>query len=345
MIQELVMKINPFKESDLNDLQKNLSQFISDRRISFRDKVGAKWSRFLAKGRERITVMFIPHSEKKIINFRISIFAIAFLAGAIITTVSVTSFFIIKHSSTVKEVSILKSYGSNSQVQIQTYKDEMNKLYNVFQRFKPEINCLYSLIPNSNIDSLWAMGGVQNSEPPSEEEADSLKSPSMEELKIQEVERELKVTQELMGSIKKLLKYRKNIIENTPSIWPSQGYIISRYGQRNSPYSFKEEFHRGIDIEAFPGTEIIATAPGTVEDIRWDPSLGLSVSIKHKYGFVTSYSHCQRVTVEAGQKVAKGETIGYIGKTGKTTKYMCYYQIKIGTEFVDPIPYLNSIIQ
>jgi murein DD-endopeptidase MepM/ murein hydrolase activator NlpD len=49
--------------------------------------------------------------------------------------------------------------------------------------------------------------------------------------------------------------------------------------------------------------------------------------------------------VEPEQKVSKGEVIGYVGRTGKTTKYICYYQVKIGTEFVDPIPYLNRIIQ
>lgn len=336
------MAINPFKESNLNDLQQNLSKFLSDRCDTFKDRMSAKWERFLTKGRERITVMFIPHSEKKIINFHVSIFSIAFFVGILAATIITTSVFIAKHSSTVKEISILKSYGSNSKVQIKTYKDEINKLYAIFQNFKPEITYLYSLTPDSRIDSLWAMGGVPNQEP--SDEADN-NSPSIEELNIQEIERELKTSKELMDNIKNFLKYRKKIIENTPSIWPSHGYIVSRYGQRSSPYTFKQEFYRGIDIEAFPGTEIASTAPGTVEEIRWDPALGLTVSIKHKYGFVTSYSHCQRVSVEAGQQVSKGEVIGYMGKTGKTTKYICYYQIKIGTEFVDPIPYLNRIIQ
>ena len=336
------MKINPFKESNLNDLQQGLSKFLSDRYDIFSEKMRAKWVSFLAKGREKITIMFIPHSEKKIINFHVSIFAIATFTGIISLTIVVTSVFIAKHSSTIKEISILKSYSSNSDLQIQTYKDEINKLYTIFRTFKPEITHLYSLTPDSNIDSLWAMGGVPNQEPTGGE---SQYSPSIEELNIQEIERELKTTKELMVSIKNFLKYRKRIIENTPSIWPSKGYIVSRYGQRNSPYTFQPEFHKGIDIETFPGMEIVSTAPGVVEDIYWDATLGLTVLIKHKYGFITSYSHCQRVSVETGQQVSKGEVIGYVGKTGKTTKYVCYYQIRIGTEFVDPVPYLNRIIQ
>jgi len=330
------MKINPFKESDLNDLQQNLSKFLSDRCETFSEKMKAKWVSFLAKGREKITIMFIPHSEKKIINFHVSIFAIVFFVGCVSLTIVVTSIFIVKHSSTIKEISILKSYDSNSKLQRETYKNEINKLYAIFQTFKPEITYLYSLTPDSNIDnidSLWAMGGVPNQEPT---EGESKYSPSIEELNIQEIERELKTTKELMVNIKNFLKYRKKIIENTPSIWPSKGYIVSRY---------KPEFNRGVDIETFPGMEIVSTAPGAIEDIYWDTTLGLTVSIRHKYGFVTTYSHCQRVSVEVGQQVSKGEVIGYVGKTGKTTKYACYYQVRIGTDFVDPVPYLNRIIQ
>lgn len=338
------MGINPFKETDLNDLQKYLSRLLSEQKDSFMDKVRDKWARFLAKGRERITIMFIPHTEKRIINFRISIFTIALILFIFCGITGITSFFIVKHSSTIKEVSILKSYGSNSEVQIQTYKNEMNRLYGIFQKFKPEITYLYSLTPNSNIDSLWAMGGVYNPSSEGAETADP-HAPSMEELNMQEMETELRTAKGLMENIKSFLKFRKKIIENTPSIWPAEGYIISRFGQRNSPYTFKQEFYKGIDIEAFPGSEISAAAPGTVESIEWSPNLGLTVSVKHKYGFVTSYSHCQRVSVEEGQKVVKGEVIGYVGKTGKTTRYICFYQIRIGTEYVDPIPYLNRIIQ
>ena len=109
-------------------------------------------------------------------------------------------------------------------------------------------------------------------------------------------------------------------------------------------YSFKTEFHNGIDIEAFPCAEIRATAPGKVIDINWTSHFGLTIAIKHKYGFTSLYSHCQRTSVKLNQKISKGDIIGYVGKTGKTTRYICYYQIKIGTNFVNPMPYLNRIV-
>ncbi len=335
------MAINPFKDSDLNDLQENIGQFFTDHFGGLRKKLAIMRANFFSKGREKITVMFIPHSEKKIVNFHISIFAISSIVIFTVLTVTVTSIMIISHSSTVKEVSILKRDGADSKVQVKHFKEEINRLYTIFQQFKPEITYLYSMTPNSSINTLWAKGGEHNSTPGlSETEGNA---PSLELLNMQEIKNELVTTKDLVSKIKEFLKYRKKIIANTPSVWPVEGYIVSRYGYRNSPYSFTTEFHEGIDIEAFPGTEIRSTAPGTVLDVRWDNNLGLTVAIKHKYGFVTSYSHCQRASVEKGQIVSKGEVIGYVGRTGKTTQYICYYQIKIGTEFVDPMPYLNRI--
>jgi len=337
------MALNPFKDSNLNDLQQNITSFISARFGNALNTLKVKWRRFVTKGNEKITLMVIPHSEKKIINFHISIFAIFILVSITAITVTITSVLIINHSSTIKEVSKLKKYGSNSKIQIKKYKEEINKLYTVFQKLKPELTHLYSLTPGSDIDALWAKGGVANPNPGMENEDAADVSPALELLNIKEINDELETTKKILSKIKSFLEYRKKIIENTPSLWPAKGYIISRYGHRSSPYTFTREFHHGIDIEAFPGAEIKSTAPGTVDDIRWDANLGLVITVKHKYGFVTSYSHCQRVSVEIGQKVSKGEVIGYVGRTGKPNRYICYYQIRVGTEYVDPMPYLNRV--
>jgi len=102
------MAINPFKDSNLNDLQQNIKKFLADHYGGLLQSLRSWWQRFLAKGREKITVMFIPHTEKKIINFHVSIFSISFFIGLVSITVLITSLFIIKHSSTIKEVSKLK---------------------------------------------------------------------------------------------------------------------------------------------------------------------------------------------------------------------------------------------
>ena len=335
------MKINPFKETNLEDLQRSIIKFITHHWEKTAEKIQKLWAAFLRKGRERLTVMFIPHSEKKIINFQVSIFAISFFIGAVTLTVLITSILIVDHSSTIKEVSKLKTHSFNSEAQVEKYKEEISRLRDTFQEYKPEISRLYSLTPNNSASNLWAKGGPANPDPENVDEP----APPSEILDIQEMEAELQIVRKAIGDIKDFLNYRKKVIETTPSILPVDGYIVSRFGTRNSPYSFKHEYHAGIDIEAFPGSEIRATASGTVESVRWDPNLGLTITITHRYGFVTQYSHCERVLVKNEQKVSKGETIAYIGKTGRTTRYICYYRVRIGVEYVDPIPFLNKIVQ
>ena len=341
------MKINPFKDTNLNDLQQNITNFFIDHFEDKRLKLKILWKKFKARGNERITIMFIPHSEKKIINFHVSIFTIASIAAFICITVLVTSILIIDHSSTVKEISILKRGETDSEEQLKIYKEEIETLQTIFEEgLKPVLANVYGLSTGGNKNTLWAKGGINNPNPnPDHTDRDSndLSDSSTKLIYMQEIRNDLEITKDVVVNLKNFLRERKKIIENTPSIWPVDGYIVSQYVEKKSPYSLKRENHKGIDIETFPCAEIKATAPGNVSEIKWNPTLGLTVSIRHKYGFITSYSHCQRVSVEVGQKVLKGEVIGYTGKTGSTADYMCFYQIKIGAEYVNPMPYLNRI--
>jgi murein DD-endopeptidase MepM/ murein hydrolase activator NlpD len=340
------MKINPFKDANLNDLQQNISDFLMDHFEDKKLKIKTLWKRFKEKGNERITIMLIPHSEKKILNFHVSIFTISSIAAFIFITIIVTSILIINHSSTVKEISILTRGESDSKTQLTIYNEEIVILQTIFEKgLKPILGNVYKLSTGENKETLWAKGGLDNQNP-TEEDSDYSddNDDSLERLNyMQGIKHELEITKDVIGKLKNFLNYRKKIIENTPSIWPVEGYIVSQYVEKKSPYSLKRENHKGIDIETFPCAEIRATAPGNVSEIKWNPTLGLTVSIRHKYGFITSYSHCQRVSVEVGQKVLKGEVIGYTGKTGNAAEYMCFYQIKIGTEYINPMPYLNRI--
>lgn len=334
------MGLNPFKESDINDLQNQIKDAFSDKWGQVRLKIKAKWDYIKKRGNERLTVMVIPHSEKKIVNLHVTLFSLTGILLSAAVIVTLTSIFIINHTSTIKEVSRLKMYGSDSKVQIAKYKEEINKSYDIFQRLKPELSYLYSLTPGNRADTLWAKGGVSEYIPAEDQPS----SPPIEILNIEEMVSDLEIAQDILKDIKKFVRERRKIIENTPSMWPVDGFVIARYGVRTSPYTTQKEFYHGVDIASFPGAPIKATAPGVVESVRWDNQLGLTISIKHRYGFVTVYSHCQRATVEEGQKVVKGEVIGYVGKTGNATRHLCFYQIKIGTEFVDPLPYLNRVV-
>ncbi|KJS82427.1 MAG: hypothetical protein JM58_15080 [Peptococcaceae bacterium BICA1-8] len=101
--------------------------------------------------------------------------------------------------------------------------------------------------------------------------------------------------------------------------WPVQGKITSLFGNRKSPFSRKQEFHRGIDIAAPTGTSINAIAAGTVTYAGWRGNYGNQVEIDHGQGFVTRYSHASKIDVKVGQKVKQGQVIALVGSTGRST--------------------------
>ncbi|MFH0975027.1 MAG: M23 family metallopeptidase [Spirochaetota bacterium] len=328
------MLLNPFTESNLQNLQTGILKISADIFCPILQILKTKWVMLAKNAREQITIIIVPHNEKKILNYNLHIYSIitiviVFISGLIFTSVSIINF-----SYTSKNVSKLTLYDANSKLQIKEYKEEITKLYDKFQELKSGISLLYSTITEENSNSLWAKGGE------SALNADESSSPSIEELNMKELDQELKASFEILGEIKNYLK-NKNIIESAPSIRPVIGYILSEAEINTHKIIYDKANVKGVAIAAFPGTKIRATAPGKVEAVVWDKLLGIKITIRHKYGFSSIFSHCRNVIVKPNQNVSKGETIGYTGSTGSAAKAICFYQIRIGNEFVNPLPYIK----
>ncbi len=339
------MKLNPFKNANLTDVQVYLSEeiqrFWEEQKENFRIKI----KKLREKGRERLTVMLIPHSEKKILNFHITFFAITSWIAVIVLVILIASVTIINHSSTVKEVDILLGNEKDSKKLIADFKKETKLLGKIFDTFKPEIIGLHRITSgNSGANNLFGgIGGPatgKKHEKPEHDPSSQENLPS-EIYDINRIQVDLAVAAKTIDGVKNFLVSRKKIIENTPSVWPTDGYIGNLFGRVEA--GTDQEYQHGVDIIAMPGAAVRATAPGTVVFSGWDDALGLTVLIKHKYGYMTTYGHNQRVNVREGQKVSKNEVIAYVGRTGSSQRFACHYRVKVGTVFVDPLPYLNRI--
>lgn len=136
------------------------------------------------------------------------------------------------------------------------------------------------------------------------------------------------------------LKEKKYLREHTPSLIPVQGWYISGFGYRLDPFTGKVKMHEGLDIAAPIGTPIIAPADGTVKFVGHKHGFGLTVEINHGYGFTTLYAHCQRIKVEEGDVVKRGDVIAYVGTTGKSTGPHLHYEVRIAQTPVNPINYI-----
>ncbi|MGE9984600.1 M23 family metallopeptidase [Desulfovibrio sp. SGI.169] len=137
------------------------------------------------------------------------------------------------------------------------------------------------------------------------------------------------------------LRENRDALASMPSIWPAVGFVSSSFGMRRSPFGGGGgQFHKGLDISNRIGTPIVASAHGTVTLAARDGAYGNSVEINHGGGIVTKYGHMQRCTVQPGQWVKRGETIGYIGMTGRTTGPHLHYEVRLNGVPVNPMRYI-----
>ena len=132
----------------------------------------------------------------------------------------------------------------------------------------------------------------------------------------------------------------------TPTLWPVVGAISSSFGEREDPISGsgEGEFHPGIDITGPLGTPIHATADGVILSADVVNGYGRYVRIDHGRGLMTCYGHMSGFAVTAGQSVSRGQVIGYIGHSGRTTGNHVHYEVRIHNTPVNPHKYLRSTL-
>jgi murein DD-endopeptidase MepM/ murein hydrolase activator NlpD len=117
--------------------------------------------------------------------------------------------------------------------------------------------------------------------------------------------------------------------------------ISSKFGYRTHPVTKRQDFHAGIDLSARRGTPIYAPASGVIEFASQKGAYGNFLLIAHAYGFKTAYGHLSGFAVESGQYISKGEVIGYVGNSGRSTGPHLHYEIRYLNKWVNPMPFMQ----
>jgi murein DD-endopeptidase MepM/ murein hydrolase activator NlpD len=131
-----------------------------------------------------------------------------------------------------------------------------------------------------------------------------------------------------------------------PSLMPVNApAMTSGFGMRTHPILGGRRGHKGIDLASPIGTPIRATADGVVSRADWFSSYGLYVSLEHGGQIETRYGHMSRLNVAPGQLVKKGDIIGYVGSTGRSTGPHLHYEVRIAGTAVNPVPYMQGTLE
>jgi len=249
-----------------------------------------------------ITIMIIPHSNAR--HFRIKIPSVGFFASAILWAVGTIYVF-----SVAVDV-----------MEYQRMKDRMNYYSGQFSELKTTILSLKKA--EYEFKRIFSISSKEKIL----ENLDTSDSGSID--------------METVGEIRDYLSQQRDIYLSTPKGWPVDGHITSQYGKRQHPRSGEDEFHSGIDIAAEPGMPVKATADGIISFAGWSGGSGNLVVIEHGFGFSTFYAHNKMVAVRIGQKIRRGEVLGYIGSTGNSTGPHVHYEVWQAGSPANPNKYL-----
>jgi murein DD-endopeptidase MepM/ murein hydrolase activator NlpD len=133
---------------------------------------------------------------------------------------------------------------------------------------------------------------------------------------------------------------RNALAAATPSIWPAHGWLTSRVGPRPDPITGANDFHPGLDISADYGSPVYATADGTVVYAQKQSGYGNLIVVEHGYGLESRYGHLSRYKVQSGEKVKRGDVLGFVGSTGRSTGAHLHYEVRLNGRLLNPLQLL-----
>jgi len=131
---------------------------------------------------------------------------------------------------------------------------------------------------------------------------------------------------------------------SAPNLWPVEGQVTASFGERIDPFNGEGAFHSGVDISANVGSAVIAPADGSITFADFLGGYGRAIMVDHGHGISTRYGHLSSFAVTAGQYVHRGDTIGYVGTSGRTTGPHLHYEVRINDVPVNPYKYLRLTV-
>ena len=159
--------------------------------------------------------------------------------------------------------------------------------------------------------------------------------------KMELIEKKLASQSKSFDEVFEITKEKQKMLQAIPSIQPINNRDLTRiasgFGMRMHPIYKIIKMHQGMDFTAPVGTEIYATGDGVIEKVGWTGGYGKTIMINHGYGYKTRYAHCSKFKCKRGQKVKRGDLIGYVGNTGQSTGPHLHYEVFKNKKQINPV--------
>lgn len=291
-------------------------------------------------GRRYYTILILPHAKKRLRKLHLSRNFVLAVAAVLISVALIGA--IAPHLAFR-----VWSQGSS----IDRLVEENRKLREEKHRFEDSLGVLGERLARSEEQTLRlaAALGIEDVEPSAPAAGGSSVIEPVERDLQRILDEDLEVLglradalDDALGKVDQAWTERVKILAATPNRRPTPGFFSHGYGWRKDPFTGQREFHHGVDIVANLGTPILAPADGVVTRARRMQGYGKMVHLSHGYGMATRYGHLSEILVRPGQRVRRGDVIGRVGSTGRSTGPHLHYEVFKAGRRVDPRPYLGD---
>ena len=329
----------------LKKFEKQLASNVSHGFGAFMRRTGGFFVKIFKVFDNKLTIMIVPHSQNKVINFQTNVFAL--VLGLLVSIGVIASFFYYnrRSSSANMEISSLEAQNRATLASLDELRDENANLFQAAKRFQTSLSQSLSLLGidqvKNNSENSASNGDLSALFSSTEVTQGSLK----EVADVKELTSYLEDAVKPIEEIGKMLKTQQNLFTEIPSICPVKNpnyHISMAFGPNIHPLNGNWYIHKGLDFSTWrSGDSVLATAYGQVVTVGFDNSFGNYIIIKHNHGMYTRYAHLQYSRVKKGEYVSQGQVIGAIGNTGVSTGPHLHYEVHIGSDVVDPAKYIN----
>jgi murein DD-endopeptidase MepM/ murein hydrolase activator NlpD len=287
---------------------------------------------------EFYTLIVVPHAKARFRKFQVSVRMTRWVLGAV-GVMALVLVGILAHYTwiavEVAEVRRLRVENLALATKARAYEENAGQLQGKVLQLQSVVTKLGVMagVEQSLPDaSVGGVGGLSRSEttPPSVDIASTL----------EDLDQTVGSLSDKSVRLQAYFQDQRELLASTPSTWPLRGYLSGGFGNRADPFTGVRDFHPGIDISVPRGTKVTAPADGVVVLVATRGGYGNIIVIDHGYQTMTRYGHLDGFNVRPGQRVKRGDVIGFSGNTGRSTAPHLHYEVWVNDQMRNPIEYI-----
>lgn len=287
---------------------------------------------------EFYTLIVVPHAKAKFRKFQVSVRLTKWVLGSLVV-LALALVGIVAHYTwinvEVAELTRLRGENLALATKAQAYEENAGRLQTrvlTLQNMVTKLGLMAGVEERLPEAGLGGVGGVSHLE---------ATAPSLDiAASLQDMDQTISSLTRKSSRLQAIFEDQAVLLASTPSIWPVRGYFSDRFGNRKDPFTGMPDFHPGIDISTPRGTKVLAPADGVVTYRGVRGAYGNTIVVDHGFGIVTRYAHLEGYEVRPGQRVQRGDVIGFVGSTGRSTAPHLHYEVWVDDQLQNPIKFI-----